>query len=111
MVARKRSPASLFSVPATAADRRIDVDALDRADREARILEQHRREHAVPAAKDDDMGEATAQAGEQAVARPNLGGDLLVIESIGYVGLGVLGDDARQPGNQRASAYRRRRRA
>ena len=48
------------------------------------------------------MGEATAQAGEQAVARPDLGGDLLVIESIGYIGVRVLGDDARQPGNQRA---------
>ena len=52
----------------------------------------------------DDMREAAAQAVEQAVARPDLAGDLLVIESIGDIGVRMLGDDARQPADQRASA-------
>ena len=47
--------------------------------------------------------ESSAAAFEQAVARPHLAGDLLVIEGVGDVGLGVLGDDARHPGNQRAA--------
>ena len=49
------------------------------------------------------MREAAAQAVEQAVARPELAGDLLVIESIGDIGVRMFGDDARQPADQRAA--------
>ena len=35
-------------------DRRVDVDAVDMTDGEAPVIEQHRREHAIPAAEDPD---------------------------------------------------------
>ena len=50
------------------------------------------------------MREAAAQAVEQAVARPDLAGDLLVVESIGDIGVRMFCDDARQPRHQRAFA-------
>ena len=49
------------------------------------------------------MRETAAETFEQAVARPDLAGDLLVVESIGYIGVRMFGDDARQPADQRAS--------
>ena len=71
---------------------------------EAAVLQQHRREHAIPAAEDGDMRKMAAQTVEQPVARPELAGHLLVVEGIGYIGVRMLGDDARQAVDQRTSA-------
>ena len=49
------------------------------------------------------MSKGPAQAVEQPVARPHLAGDLLVVEGIGDIGIRMLGDDARQPADQRAA--------
>ena len=99
-------PAGLFSVSRNGRDLGIDVDAVDRFDVEARVVEQHCGQHAVPAAEHPDAPEPPATAFEQLVARPHFAGDLLVIEGGGDIGLRVLGDDARQPCDQRAARCR-----
>ena len=102
----RQSPEPVAGLPVEGpGDRRdfgIDVDAIDRRDVEAGVVEKHCRQYAVPSTQNPYATELAAAAFEQPVECPHLAGDLLVVEGVGDIGFRMLGDDARQPCHERA---------
>ncbi|MNL29939.1 hypothetical protein D3C87_1516500 [compost metagenome] len=82
--------------------RGVDVVAFSHGDLEAAVLQQHCRKDPVPTAQNHDPLIGFSCCLQQRIARPDLAGDLLVVEGVGDIGAGMLGDHLGDAVDQRA---------
>jgi hypothetical protein len=62
---------------------RIDIEAHDARDSEARVVQQNRGQHAEPAAEHEHATEIPSNRIEQRVGEPHLARDLIFVERFG----------------------------
>ena len=86
----------------------IDVDARNVADREARIVQQHGRQHAEPAAENGDVGMAGPRGFEERLGEPHLARDLVLVEGSAQVVRAMPADRGEDVALERAARIDRK---